>query len=166
MRIMLSLLFLIIWKFNINAQSISISPEVISSAGATFQENFIQIDWTLGELAVTTIQGISSQITQGFHQTNSTVTSIDEFPQELGDILVYPNPTSERIEMKFNFDQIRKVKIQMLDINGRVLWTMERKGSQIEELAEINGLSNGNYFLNFIIDENKYSKTIIIQKLD
>ena len=125
----------------------------------------MQIDWTLGELAITTIQNSSQQVTQGFYQPNSIITSVNKLPQEVGQIRVYPNPTSDRIEMKINFDQIRDVKIQLIDINGTLIWTTEKRGSKIEKIQNITNLSSGNYFLNFLIDGNQYSQTFKVQKI-
>jgi len=49
------------------------SLDIVSSAGETFKNNTIQIDWTIGESFNTTIQNQSQQITQGFHQANNFV---------------------------------------------------------------------------------------------
>jgi len=151
------------WICDGNAQGSN--PEIVSSAGETFQGNNMQIDWTLGELAITTIQNSSQQVTQGFHQPNYTITSIDELPQKIGEIKVYPNPTSDRIEMKLNFDQNRNIKIQLKDFNGRLIWSTEINVSQIEHVENISNLPNGNYFLTFLIDNNKSFQTFKIQKL-
>jgi hypothetical protein len=164
MKRALFFLLMIICICNISAQSSS--PEIVSSAGETFQGNSMQIDWTLGELAATIIQSSSLQITQGFHQPNYTITSVNELPQEIGEIKVYPNPASERIEMKLNFEKNRNVKIQLINFNGRLIWTTNKNGNQIEQVTEIADLPNGNYFLNFLIDGNKYSQTFKIQKLN
>lgn len=164
MKRTLFLLFTAIWICNVNAQSSS--PEIVSSAGETYQGSSMQIDWTLGELAITTIQNSSQQITQGFHQPYYTITSVSELPQEIGEIKVYPNPTSDRIEMKLNFDQSRTVNIQLIDLSGKLIWTGEQIGSQIEEMKNIENLTSGTYFLNFLIDGNKYSQTFKIQKIN
>ena len=162
-KILLSLL-IALWISNVDAQIAS--PEIVSSAGDTYQGNSMQIDWTLGELAITTIQNSSQKITQGFHQPNYTITSVNELQQEIGQIRVYPNPTSDRIEMELYFDQIRDVQIQLVDLNGRLIWVKEENGSQIEQIENIENLSNGTYFLYFLIDDKQYSQTFKIQKLN
>ena len=160
------LLFLLfaMWICSGNAQSSD--PEIVSSAGETFQGNSMQIGWTLGEVAIATIQNSSQQLTQGFHQPNYMITSVIELPAEIGQIHIFPNPTSDIIKMELNFDQIREVKIQLIDLNGRLIWTREQIGSQIEQVKDLTNLSDGNYFLNFLIDGNKYSQTFKIQKLN
>ncbi len=158
------LLLFAMWICNINAQSSN--PEVVSSAGETYQGNSMQIDWTLGELAITSIQNSSQQITQGFHQTNYTITSVNELPQKIGKITVFPNPTSDKIEIQLNFAQAKDVKIQLVDLNGRLIWSTEQNGSQIEQIKDLTNLSNGSYFLNFLIEDSQYSQTFKIQKLN
>ena len=162
MKITLPLLLFALGIGNANAQSSS--PEIISSAGNIFQGNSIQIDWTLGELAIATIQNSSQQITQGFHQPNYTITSVNELPVEIGQIQVYPNPATDLIKMSINFNERKNVKTQLFDLNGRLLWTIENSGTQIEQVKNIAGLSNGTYFLHFSIEGNANSQSFKIQK--
>lgn len=46
----------------------SISPQVIGSTGGSGTASGITVDWTVGEVAVTTISNGSNTISQGFHQ--------------------------------------------------------------------------------------------------
>ncbi len=79
MKKTLTFIFTIISAVVLNAQSVS--PEVIASAGESFQGTSMKIDWTLGEIAVTTIQNGERVITQGFHQPYFTITKMvpDDF---------------------------------------------------------------------------------------
>ncbi len=140
---------------------------VVASAGRSYQATAMQIDWTLGELATTTIQNASQQITQGFHQANYIITNTTPIlAPEIGQIQVYPNPTTSRLEIKLNFEQERKVDIQLMDVNGRIIQTYTGNKSQVEGIREIGHLPNGNYFLHFIIDQNQFSQTFKIQKIN
>ncbi len=157
------LLFATLWIGHIHAQSSS--PEVVSSAGDTFQGDNIRIEWTLGELAITTIQNPPQQITQGFHQPVYTITSIDELPEDIGEISVFPNPTSDIMEMRLNFNQYQKVQIRLTDTQGRVLITKEISGQNLSDRTDIRELPRGSYFLIFFIN-NQYTQTFKIQKLN
>jgi len=156
------LLFTIMWIGHVHAQSTS--PEVVASAGDTFQGNNVRIEWTLGELAITTVQNASQQITQGFHQPYYTITSVDELPKNIGQISVFPNPTSEVIKMRLNFSQHQKVQIRLTDTQGHILLTKENFGQIINNHADISDLPSGTYFLNFSIN-NQYTQTFKIQKI-
>jgi len=163
-KIILFLLIMFIGIDNVIAQSSN--PQIVASAGETFQGNFLQIDWSLGELAITTIQNSSQQLTQGFHQPNFAVTSIDELSQKIGQIQIFPNPASSIIEMNANFDQSRNVIIQLTNLNGRLLWMTKSNGDQIKQVRDITNLPSGTYFLKFLIDENEHSQTFKIQKIN
>jgi len=158
------LLLFVTWICNVNAQSSS--PNIVATAGETFRGSSIQINWTLGELAITTIQNSSHYLTQGFHQSNYMVTSVKKFPQELGEIKVFPNPTTDKISMKLHFDHIRDVKIQLIDLNGSIIWLKNKNGSKVEEEKDLTNLPNGSYFLNFYISGNQYTSTFKIQKIN
>ena len=152
------------WMYNANAQRLS--PEIVSSAGETYQGVSMQIDWTLGELAITTIQNPTRQVTQGFHQPGYTITSIHEWPEEIGEIKVYPNPTSGRLTINLAFDRSRDIQIKLFDLHGRLNWTKDYRGEQISESISLSQLSSGSYFLNFSIDDNEFFQTFKIEKLD
>jgi len=160
------LLFLLLASWTNNVYSQSLSPEIVSTAGETFQGTSIQIDWTLGELAITTIQNSTLQITQGFHQPNYIVTNVDELPQKIGEINVFPNPTSDWLEITFSFNQMKEVYTRLYDIHGKLILEKENNGKFISERISLSELPNGNYFLNFLIDGNQYSQTFKIQKIN
>jgi hypothetical protein len=148
-----------------SAYSQSTSPQIVSTAGETFQGTSIQIDWTLGELAITTMQSSSFQITQGFHQPNYILTSLDELPEAIGQIKIYPNPTSDLLEMNLIFDQKRNVQIQIFDIQGKQILEKHNEGQQISESISLVELPSGNYFIKVKIDGNKFSQTFKVQKI-
>jgi hypothetical protein len=52
----------------LDAQTPPIKQDVISSAGTRFQSSTTALDWTLGEISVSTLQGNSAVLSQGFHQ--------------------------------------------------------------------------------------------------
>ena len=93
------------------------------------------------------------------------ITSVDEIPQEIGKIKIYPNPTTDKIEMDLDFEKERDVSIQLIDVNGKLIWTKEDHGRNIKRIESINNLPNGTYFLNFTIDRKEYSQSFRILKI-
>lgn len=163
MKKTLVLLCSVMWIYNLNAQSVS--PQVIAPAGESFRGNTAQIDWTIGELAITTLQNSEGLVTQGFHQSNLIISSINKLPKEIGDIQVYPNPTTELLNMKLNFKQNRRFNIRLFDLNGASVWEIQNEGSQFQQSKSLNNLPNGNYFLHILIDGQQYFQTFKIQKI-
>ena len=164
MNRILALLITIIWGFVGNAQSIS--PKIVASVGKTQQGLSMQIDWTLGEIAITAIQNPSVMVTQGFHQPAYLITSINTLPTALGQIKVFPNPTSDWIEMNLKFQKIRTVQIKLVDVRGRLIWSKTQNGLQFLEQVNMHNFPNGNYFLSFSIDDFQFLQTYKVQKLD
>ena len=151
----------ILCTIGLHAQKIY--PQILSSAGNSYQTNTMTIDWTLGELSITTITGPSAMITQGFHQPRYAITAIDELSQAMGKISVYPNPTSDEVHMKMTFDKIMSVQVRLTDSNGRLLWNDKYVGQKMDESTSFRNLPNGNYFMNFSFDNNSKQTFKIIK---
>ena len=140
-------------------------PEVVATSGNSFLTGSVQLDWTLGELSVTTISGSNQQITQGFHQPEYRITSITELPSDFWEVQIFPNPTTDRIQIKLELEQDRKVFIRMTDSTGKLVWTKETEGQTVEESAEMNAFPAGSYFLSFQIGEKQFSSVYKILKI-
>lgn len=147
-------------------QAQMVSPTVVASTGGTYQGANMQLDWTLGELAVTAIDYSTGQLTQGFHQPNYLITNIQELTEEIGQITVFPNPTTDQVQMKLKFDHPRNVKVELFQLDGRVLWTKTLQGYELEITKDVSHLPNAPYFLRFSIGDDQYFKTLVIQKLN
>ena len=117
------------------------SPTLISNSGGSFQTNTIIMDFSIGELAVKTLQN-NEILTQGFHQE---VLKIGTLINEL-EILtkIYPNPTSKllfiELEKESNGD------ILMYDIKGKLVLQDKFQNQKIKQL-DISTFSPGNYLL-------------------
>lgn len=138
--------------------------DVISSAGTRNQSNTFILDWTLGELAITTLKGNSNLLSQGFHQPKFLITSIDELQKGIGEITVYPNPTPDLVQMKMTFDKEKTVQVRLIDASGKQLSFNEYKGLQILESISLRDYANGIYFIKFTLSEDKTTQTFKIQK--
>jgi Secretion system C-terminal sorting domain len=160
----LLLLVAVFWPCAVYSQTIG--PEVISTAGKTFQTSEFQVEWTLGESLTATLQNSDHQITQGFHQPVYLVSSIDELPADLGQINVFPNPVSDQLNLSLSFDRDRKIQVELFDAQAKLLWNERFRGEQFTERHSTSDLPAGIYYLHVIIDETPYSKIFKIQKLN
>lgn len=122
----------------------SSSQEVISPTGGNAQAQGVQLNWTLGEPVIETIVSVEYTLTQGFHQTKLTVTSVSLF-NENTNITAYPNPTSDIVFVKFTGDEFLKSKAELFTSDGKLLKILELN-SEINQL-NVKQLSNGEYFL-------------------
>ena len=117
------------------------SPTLISNSGGSFATNTVIMDFSIGELAIQTLQN-NEILTQGFHQE---VLKIGTLINEL-EILtkIYPNPTSKLlfIELKKESDG----DILMYDIKGKLVLQDKFQNQKIKQL-DISTFSPGNYLL-------------------
>ncbi len=105
--------FLCLWSFGVQAQSLS--PGVFAASGSASQ----QLSYTIGEPLTFTFSSSSNRLTQGFHQTNLEVVSVEESNEQF-QFSVYPNPTRNELRFSFpsNFDTIA---IQIYDAQGKLI---------------------------------------------
>ncbi|MEZ4959271.1 MAG: T9SS type A sorting domain-containing protein [Saprospiraceae bacterium] len=68
--------------------------EVVATAGGCENSGNFLLDWTLGELAVETLDG-NALLTQGFHQGGSGVNPTVEIAGKSFEVALFPNPANE-----------------------------------------------------------------------
>ncbi len=137
-------------------------PAVVAAAGQSGQNNGIRLDWTLGELAVSTIQN-NTQITQGFHQPYVTTTGL--VPIILEQVSIQPNPSRDGWLVQLSFEEVKEVEIQLVDVLGQVLWSLQYETQIVNEWVKVDALPQGQYWLHFSVDNEPYSSAISIQKI-
>jgi hypothetical protein len=143
-RMKKTLLFILIHLTVLSSYGQDNSPEVVSTAGNSFEGENIRLDWTLGEIAVTTIKNSGRQITQVFHQPAYLITRVKDFPVDEGQVKVSPNPVQDRLEIQVTLKQNRPVTIQLFDTEGKVIWTKKYQGRELEESVYLGPLPDGN----------------------
>jgi hypothetical protein len=156
MRKALVLSAIMIACLELNAQSIDRS--VVASSGEEFTTSVGIIANTIGEPVTATLVGGNATLTQGFHQGIINITSIREQITE-DDILVYPNPTSDMVQV--NFDGERS-KWQLHTMDGKLV----NEGILVRGTNSIDmrDLSQATYFLTVSGKDNNRN-TYRIQKI-
>lgn len=79
---------------------------------------------------------------------------------------VYPNPTSNFLNIEFELEKKSKVSIQLSSLDGKIIQQVENKtveSGKYSKIFNIENLSVGSYFLVFIIDSTMFTQTIIKQ---
>jgi len=127
----------------------SIAPQSINSCGAKMTQANGSLNFTVGELIVLTqTDSLGNSLGVGFNAlaTMSTV-SIQETDAAILDVKVYPNPTTELINIQINHSSIEQVSITITDIQGKEVYTGKYAG--ISNIIGINtaSFSAGTYVL-------------------
>lgn len=134
---------LILSNITLNAQ------EVISTQGESYESESFTIDFTIGETIIETIDSDSYKLTQGFHQGNLIVESIEENKSGFS-ITLFPNPVLFQLNLSFE-EYKENYTYQIIDINGKIL--LLQSISSALTTIDVDNIASGIYFLN-INDEN------------
>lgn len=149
-------LFALLYILPIQSQSLSKSVLATSGGHHTVPEATLDVHWSLGELATTTI-GTGDNITQGFHQLDLLIDPVYEWPQEDIGLKLFPNPVADYLVLEQKGAQIFKIEIH--DLLGRLLFVEELNSSHKE--IDIQRLPNHTYLLTLTSDQHRKSFKII-----
>ncbi len=141
----------------------SISPEVIASAGEHFDNGTTQLSWTLGEVVIDTYDNGTNIVTQGFHQTQLTVTSVEENLAEIR-LNMYPNPTSEVLNIDLGNNEI-DIEIKVFDMSGKLIHSDKIEAYQTKYVVPMNLVATGNYLVQMQSVDGKMNATHKVIKI-
>ena len=127
----------------------------IDSGGTTATKGNINILYTVGEANMQEYHVDNTRLSEGFINSALTETTLDvdeEIHNQM--IVIYPNPTSEVINIK---SQESISLIQLFDAIGKIVLTT-KESSKIK----VNHLQSGLYFLKITSEKGKLTKRVII----
>lgn len=92
------------------------------------------------------------------------VTDVENIPEQTFEVLVFPNPVEDIINVAFPLQtQPRAIKIDLLDNQGRTLQSLEKQGVTVETVSmDVSTLHEGMYFLR-VLDGQKISVKKIVK---
>ena len=148
------------------SQDIELSPTVIASAGNYSEAGGISLSWTLGEVAVTTLQQGEIILTQGFQQSFLKDVGFAANPIKWH-IAAYPNPVQDKLWIQFDLPEAKDFMIEIQDVNGRVISQHQHKqifpGDVIQ--VDVSAFSYGVYFFRVATADRRQTRVISITKL-
>ena len=138
----------------------SMDQSVISTSGNNFSTASTAISWTIGEVVIETVANGNNTLTQGFHQSELDVTSVQSHLPSFN-ISVYPNPIVSKLTINLG-DYEAKAFLEIVDISGK---TVHLSSTATNTNIDLSGLSSGVYFLSIKNDEDQILNTFKIQKV-
>lgn len=148
------------------SQNIELSPTVIASAGNYSEAGEISLSWTLGEVAVTTLQQGEIILTQGFQQSFLKEVGFASDPIKW-QIAAYPNPVQDKLWIQFDLPETKDFSIEIQDVNGRLVskeeYTQVTPGDVIP--VDVSAFSHGMYFFRVTTTDRRQTRVINITKL-
>ncbi|QGY42989.1 T9SS type A sorting domain-containing protein [Maribellus comscasis] len=137
------------------------AQEVVATAGNSFTNNNLQLNWTLGESVISTLSNQNTVLTQGFHQSKIIVTAVDEFPELSFDISAYPNPTSNHLKVKIEKTGQQDLFYTLYSLDGRIM-AQKQIETSVSEIPMYSYVS-ATYLLK-VFNKNNVLKTFKIIK--
>ncbi|MEE4196213.1 MAG: T9SS type A sorting domain-containing protein [Bacteroidales bacterium] len=156
--------FLVICFFGGNAFGQEISSQVVASAGEYSETSNYSVSWTLGEIAIETLESSSIILTQGFQQGYFEITSVDEIPATNLSLNVYPNPAIDYIYISLESDERKTLMIEIVDEDGRVMVKEQWNNPGDPYKISLTGLNSSLYFLRVYESTGKPIQTFKIIK--
>lgn len=139
----------------------SLSPEVITSSGTSFDNGSSILDWTLGEPVTATFTAANTILTQGFNQPNLVVTSVDN---ELAtySVTLSPNPTVDLLQLDIQNKLNEVLFIDLFTIEGKLIRSQQINSTTHLQI-DMSSYTTGSYQLSIKNNSGKI-KTFRIVK--
>jgi hypothetical protein len=139
-----------------------LTPVVLSSNGGVGTSGDMQLEWTLGELAIEGLTGQPGSYTEGFHQPTLLVeqvevvyppisTGSDHASQTL--ITISPNPVATELTIRFVPGTEERFYCQVRDANGAMLSERTLNTRDGNTQIDVSDLVPGLYFIHFIAQD-------------
>ena len=148
---LLALLFVRI----IEAQNLS--PTVVNSAGGVISNSSNSLEWSLGELAVSTLTSTNNLLTQGFLQPTTTIVGT-EAPFEESRFSAFPNPVSDWLILQTDIPDIETVQVH--DVLGRLVLQ-----STFQQNIDVHQLNSGIYIVSLFSNQARLLHSFKINKI-
>jgi hypothetical protein len=139
-----------------------IAQEVISSSGTHSAGSGIALSWTIGEPVIGTVSNGSYTLTQGFHQSRLTSTSVDDLVTPGLSLTVYPNPFDDVLNVKVDEGDFSKLKFTLFTLEGKQL-IVKKPESDLTRF-DMQTYASGNYLLRINKKSGEPVKTFKIVK--
>jgi len=90
--------------------------------------------------------------------------SAEDEVAEVAAVLMYPNPTSDLLNVKISSLQASEVVLQVVSNNGQLIETRrwDNIGSELQTEISLGDYSKGVYFINLMIDGKRHTETITV----
>lgn len=144
----------------------SIAPQSVNSGGTKLSQANGSLSFTVGELVVLSQTDSQGNTLGGGFTAGATLTtvSIQETDATVLDVKVYPNPTTELVNIQINHSTIDQVVVTISDLQGKEVYSGRYAG--ISNVIGVNtaAYETGTYILNLKNLNNKVLGTYKIIK--
>lgn len=128
--------------FGNNSYTQSIAPQSVNSAGTKMTQANGSLSFTVGELVVLSQTDSEGNTLGGGFTAGATLStmSIQETDAAVLDVKVYPNPTSELVNIQINYSSIDQVVVTITDLQGKEVYSAKYAG-----ISNVIGINTASY---------------------
>ena len=101
---------------------------------------------------------------EGFNMEFYAIASVEDY-NGIEDLMVYPNPATDYVNVEFSIPESGKVRFQLLDMMGKMLKNADMEGfaGTNQYKFDIHGVSKGVYLMEIITESGKSVRKIMVQ---
>lgn len=125
----------------------NLERSVLATAGRVDASKAIRLEWTLGEVAVSSFEHPSGSINEGFHQPYLSVESDQAQVTSAQHFQIYPNPVNAELFVKAKLRANEQVRLRLIDPTGRLLLPDRITGGLVDEQLDLQRFPAGHYYL-------------------
>jgi hypothetical protein len=144
----------------------STAPQSVNSSGTKMSQSNGSLSFTVGELVVLNLTDSQGNTLGGGFTAGATLTtvSIKETDPVVLDVKVYPNPTTELVNIQINHSIIEQVVLSITDLQGKEVYSGKYAG--VSNVIGVNTASyaTGTYMLTLKDKNNQVLGTYKIIK--
>ncbi|HOF20241.1 MAG TPA: T9SS type A sorting domain-containing protein [Bacteroidales bacterium] len=138
------------------------SQQVVSSTGTSAEGANVRISWTVGEPMIGTFTGTSVILTQGFHQSKLTITSLKEIDLPSFEVNVYPNPFFSQLQITVTKGDWNNLQYLLFSLDGKLL--QQKVALNQVETMNLESFAQGVYLLKVSGHHNQTIRTFLVIK--
>jgi PKD repeat protein len=160
-----------VWDFGDGSTSTQANPSHVYNGPSNYVVCVTVIDSTPGNTCVSTFCDTIAVLNRmnvpfSINVINGTV-GVDQQIDNVVGMQIAPNPAKDRAELHFSLNQAENTRVQLMDIQGRVVKQLElgnlSSGAQQSEL-DLSGLKSGMYMVNIVAGQQRFTKKLIISE--
>lgn len=139
---------------------------VISSSGGSYSGPALQVDYTIGEMVISTVNNSGNILTQGFQQPGLITTKIEDISDVNMDISFYPNPCTDQLNIRFNEPDELILKAELFDVTGKRILAKEFDvASRIPATIsfDLANVATGAYYMRISSDSKQVANFKVIK---
>ncbi|MDO5972075.1 T9SS type A sorting domain-containing protein [Flavivirga aquimarina] len=140
-----------------------VPPSASSGTTVSFTDTDFNNNTNLSSFTISTPNDSGTQYID-FHNISITIPeatlSVEEKSSDNFKVTATPNPTTDKVTIKFNNAIATENEFNILDVNGRLI--KSQKSSKLQETIDLSSFKSGVYFVK--ISNGKYIKTLRLIK--